>query len=637
MRGQVRKAYKVMLKLIDPRIIKDDQIPLDMIKKAKALVFVTTVKAGFFVSGSAGGGIIIRKLKNGHWSPPSSVGLSGVGFGAQLGFSSTDTVLVLTTEKAVETFFNRSQIKLGGHINVALGPLGREAESSLATKVNVPGYKKHNLKKRTRERRGRQSFQSGLKDVAENIVSCYSYSHSKGLFAGVSVQGAVLIHRHTDNREYYGKEIKVVDIMEGKVPAEDLPFDRYLHLLHQSLKLVIGKADEDESPEEIRGGENVEGTEDTVDLREAIDKELEEISRRKTLEKLGEPTRLARAKSNKIHSAKVPKQLEGIERKYTLITRRMTLDRVPKAKAEKVEKQKVPEQIEQEEEIDLEKTLNVIEYEWVRELQLLTKDSGLIPNGYFDDFELAMFALLAEGDLARAIVRMEKVMKYVNKEKLRVQVSDLSLPQNDSIKALMGKMLLHCGRDLEGSPIIALNLGNYWPKDYDTQVKIVLQALIFTFRIFVVNIDDFRNGIVVVADCKEASKENAPGNKIAKKLKAILRVTAEGFPVPIKRIIILDAPNAKTVKILINTVGKMFVPKAIRKAIEFGTRSELGNVGVPEELDEHLGGKLPSFSDAGLTFDGFISGKVEEYESSLKMIVELEKRVEAAKLFPATE
>lgn len=81
MPGQIHKAYKVLLKLLNPTLIKNDQgIPLSIIRKAKGIAFITVIKAGFVFSGTLGSGIVIVKNPDGTWSGPSSLGVAGMGW-----------------------------------------------------------------------------------------------------------------------------------------------------------------------------------------------------------------------------------------------------------------------------------------------------------------------------------------------------------------------------------------------------------------------------------------------------------------------------------------------------------------------------------------------------------------------------
>lgn len=195
MPGQVHKAHKVMLKLLHPKFVSSDQqIPLRVLKKAKGVAFVTVVKAGFIWSGTLGSGIVIARLPDGTWSGPSSLGVVGMGWGGLIGASVTDSVIILNTDLAVKAFAGHGQIKFGGNLSVSAGPLGREADGSAYAGDG-------------------------------GVAACYSYSHSRGLFAGISLQGAVFVTRDSDNAKFYGSPVKAKDVLKGLVKppeSEDL-------------------------------------------------------------------------------------------------------------------------------------------------------------------------------------------------------------------------------------------------------------------------------------------------------------------------------------------------------------------------------------------------------------------------------
>lgn len=202
MNGQVHKAYKVMLKLLHPKFVsKDQQIPIKILQRAKGVAFITVVKAGFIWSGSCGSGIVIAKLEDGTWSGPSSLGVVGMGWGGLIGASVTDSVIILNTDLAVKAFAGHGQIKFGGNVSVSAGPLGREADGSAYAGDG-------------------------------GVAACYSYSHSRGLFAGISLQGAVLVTRDSDNARFYGMPCKSRDILKGLVkPPENEDLRNLVSLL----------------------------------------------------------------------------------------------------------------------------------------------------------------------------------------------------------------------------------------------------------------------------------------------------------------------------------------------------------------------------------------------------------------------
>ena len=127
----------------------------------------------------------MARLSDGSWSAPCAIVASGLGFGGQLGLELTDFVFILNDQNAVRTF-SQNGITLGGNVSIAAGPVGRNAEAAGA---------------------------ASLKGVA----AVFSYSKTKGLFAGVSIEGSVLVQRDEANQKVYGSRIKALELLEGSV------------------------------------------------------------------------------------------------------------------------------------------------------------------------------------------------------------------------------------------------------------------------------------------------------------------------------------------------------------------------------------------------------------------------------------
>lgn len=154
---------------------------------------ITVLKAGFLGSGRLGSGVIVARLSDGSWSAPSAVATAGGGFGGQIGFELTDFVFILNDYSAVRAFSQAASVTLGGNVSIAAGPVGRNAEAAGA---------------------------ASLKGVA----GVFAYSKTKGLFAGVSLEGSVLIERRDANEKMYGARITARQLLEGGVrppPAAD--------------------------------------------------------------------------------------------------------------------------------------------------------------------------------------------------------------------------------------------------------------------------------------------------------------------------------------------------------------------------------------------------------------------------------
>ncbi|CAB4254535.1 Lsb3p [Maudiozyma barnettii] len=177
----------------------DQVIPPDVLKKAKGLAIITVLKAGFLFSGRAGSGVIVARLGDGTWSAPSAIAMAGAGAGGLVGIELTDFVFILNTPEAVKSFSEFGTITLGGNVSVSAGPLGRNAEAAASAS-------------------------------AGGVSAVFAYSKSKGLFAGVSVEGSVIVERREANRKFYGDNCKTKQILSGRIrpPPEVDPLFRVL-------------------------------------------------------------------------------------------------------------------------------------------------------------------------------------------------------------------------------------------------------------------------------------------------------------------------------------------------------------------------------------------------------------------------
>jgi lipid-binding SYLF domain-containing protein len=155
----------------------DKGIPRELLNKAEAVaVFPGVVKAAFIIGGRGGQGVISRRIKGG-WSAPAFFNVGGGSFGAQIGASKTDYVLLIMNEEGVKGLME-DKFEMGGAASIAAGPVGRTA----AATTNA-------------------TLDAGI----------LTYSRSKGLFAGVSLEGAVINPDNKLNEAVYeGKEARRV-------------------------------------------------------------------------------------------------------------------------------------------------------------------------------------------------------------------------------------------------------------------------------------------------------------------------------------------------------------------------------------------------------------------------------------------
>ena len=190
MSAEIRKATHSVENFFDycpNAMIKDQYIPATLLKQAKGIAFLTVFKAGFLFSGRFGTGIVLGMSGANQWSAPTAIGTVGMGWGAQIGGEVTDFVIILNTQNALDAFSGTGQVSLGAELGLALGPMGRNGEAS----VNLGDG---------------------------GVAPCYTYSQSKGLFAGVSLEGAVISERSDVNQRFYGKTYSPKELLSGAVP-----------------------------------------------------------------------------------------------------------------------------------------------------------------------------------------------------------------------------------------------------------------------------------------------------------------------------------------------------------------------------------------------------------------------------------
>ncbi|KAF9345320.1 hypothetical protein BGX34_004856 [Mortierella sp. NVP85] len=189
-KGSMKMNSPLPKDLADPIAAKgvDNIIPPDILSAAQGLAIFTVVKAGFLFSGRAGSGIVIARLEDGSWSAPSAIGTGGMGFGGQIGAEITDFVVVLNNKAAVKSFATGGNVTLGGALSVAAGPIGRTAEA-------------------------------GASASTKNVAAIYSYSKSKGLFAGVSIEGSVIVERKDANEAFYRQKVSAAQLLAGEIVA----------------------------------------------------------------------------------------------------------------------------------------------------------------------------------------------------------------------------------------------------------------------------------------------------------------------------------------------------------------------------------------------------------------------------------
>ena len=158
-------------------IDKDHSWLRENLNQAKGLIIIPSLlKAGYFVGGSGGSGVLIVKDdKTGQWSQPAFYTLGAGSLGIQFGAEAAEIIMMVRTQKAVDKLFT-SSFKLGGDTSIAVGPVGAGVKSNI-------------------------------------VADILSFSRTKGTYAGVSLEGSVISTKDKWNAAYYGKAVNPVDII----------------------------------------------------------------------------------------------------------------------------------------------------------------------------------------------------------------------------------------------------------------------------------------------------------------------------------------------------------------------------------------------------------------------------------------
>lgn len=168
------------------------------------------MRTGLWVSGAGGSGILVARKEDGTWSGPSGIMLHTAGLGFLIGVDIYDCVVVINTEKALEAF-TKIRCTLGGEVSAVAGPVG--VGGVLETEVHA-----------------RQA-------------PVWNYLKSRGFYAGVQIDGTVIIERGDENERFYGERVSVKNILAGNV--KHIPYET--KTLLATIKAAQGDGDVDES------------------------------------------------------------------------------------------------------------------------------------------------------------------------------------------------------------------------------------------------------------------------------------------------------------------------------------------------------------------------------------------------------
>ena len=182
---RIRNAGQVVKEIMNI----PDNIPQSLIDKAYCvIVFPSVLKAAFIVGGSYGRGLITcRKGRDfsGSWSAPAMFALEAGSVGFQIGGQAADIVMLIMNDRGMENLL-QSKFKLGADASVAAGPVGRHADASTDWKLRA---------------------------------QVLTYSRTRGVFAGISINGAVITQHKEDTRDFYGRMVPFRTILLGNVES----------------------------------------------------------------------------------------------------------------------------------------------------------------------------------------------------------------------------------------------------------------------------------------------------------------------------------------------------------------------------------------------------------------------------------
>ena len=189
--ARIAESIRVLGELVD---IPEEGLPAALLEKCYGLAVIPgVIKAAYGFGGQYGRGLVVVKDERGDWSNPVFMSLIGGSIGWQIGVQKADVILVFKTRRGIESVI-KGDLTLGADIGVAAGPVGRSAEAATDLELKA---------------------------------EIYSYSKSKGLFAGISIKGATLQTDADANQAFYGRSLAAWDIffdreLSRTAPVEDL-------------------------------------------------------------------------------------------------------------------------------------------------------------------------------------------------------------------------------------------------------------------------------------------------------------------------------------------------------------------------------------------------------------------------------
>lgn len=256
---ELGKAVRILRALTRAPEVSEDagkDVMAYLLTNAVGFLFMTTVKVGGLVSGMGGTGLLVARLPDGSWSAPVAVASFGLSWGVQIGAALSDVMVVFTKSSAMDALRDGTELSLGPESGIAVGPVGRSVAvshglSHLGASFEnppsfdtMPSFDSTQLKLQSSEevaaRAKALQAEVALRaaDASRHLKPAYSYSHSKGLFVGVSLEGSALTVRHDVNTSFYGHHVNVGAALEGGLPRPERLRDA--QELYAALKALTG-------------------------------------------------------------------------------------------------------------------------------------------------------------------------------------------------------------------------------------------------------------------------------------------------------------------------------------------------------------------------------------------------------------
>jgi SH3 domain-containing YSC84-like protein 1 len=198
---RISEAVTVLREIMDAG---DQSVPASIMQKAQGIaVFPSLLKGGFIVGGQRGRGVLsARDPETGAWSSPAFLTITGGSFGAQIGGQAVDLILVIQNRRGLEQLVS-NQFKIGADASVAAGPVGRDASASTDIQMRA---------------------------------QILSYSRSRGLFAGVTLNGTTIRQDRDANDRFYGMGYRTSQVVFEHLGGAPAPVGKWTAVLERYSK-----------------------------------------------------------------------------------------------------------------------------------------------------------------------------------------------------------------------------------------------------------------------------------------------------------------------------------------------------------------------------------------------------------------